>query len=202
MNMNDTNIKQNASDNQEQQSITKECPFCSEMIQNKAVKCRFCGEFLNNDAKDVIVKNHAQNAMNVDLGLLAFLVPFLGAFISYFIIMSSTLWDRPDQKLMIFTIVTIVISAILVFMDASKLNVNSSEKVKESAVSIFIGCLLLWIVVLPYYSIIRKKVGAKSYFIVSLLGVLLFTGTVLYIQSSIESSKDKARSELMKYYSS
>jgi len=32
-----------------EQSKTKQCPFCAETIQERAVKCRFCGEFLNTD---------------------------------------------------------------------------------------------------------------------------------------------------------
>lgn len=30
-------------------SQTKECPFCGEVIQSRAIKCRFCAEFLNTD---------------------------------------------------------------------------------------------------------------------------------------------------------
>ncbi len=33
---------------------TKECPFCAEVIQAKAVKCRFCNEFLNTDKAEAL----------------------------------------------------------------------------------------------------------------------------------------------------
>ena len=35
----------------------KKCPFCSEAIQDEAVKCRYCGEFLTDDVRHAAGKN-------------------------------------------------------------------------------------------------------------------------------------------------
>ena len=39
------------------QSQTKLCPFCAEMIQVQAIKCRFCGEFLNTNRAKAAEQN-------------------------------------------------------------------------------------------------------------------------------------------------
>ncbi|MBN1806954.1 MAG: PH domain-containing protein [Sedimentisphaerales bacterium] len=39
---------------------TKECPFCAETIQARAIKCRFCGEFLNTDKARAMEKKQAK----------------------------------------------------------------------------------------------------------------------------------------------
>jgi len=41
---------------------TKQCPFCAETIQSRAIKCRFCGEFLNIDRAKALQAGSAPNA--------------------------------------------------------------------------------------------------------------------------------------------
>jgi len=40
---------------------TKECPFCAETIQTRAIKCRFCGEFLNSEKAKALLNANSQS---------------------------------------------------------------------------------------------------------------------------------------------
>jgi len=46
---------------------TKQCPFCAETIQSRAIKCRFCSEFLNtNKAKALEAGSTPNSAPDID----------------------------------------------------------------------------------------------------------------------------------------
>lgn len=45
---------------------TKQCPFCAETIQARAIKCRFCNEFLNSSKAKALRANPAANSQQDD----------------------------------------------------------------------------------------------------------------------------------------
>ena len=69
----------------------KRCPFCSEQIQDEAVKCRYCGEFLQNESSGrVTLRSTSSRSSPLQTGGLLLCVLGLGAAFYFFAVFDTS----------------------------------------------------------------------------------------------------------------
>lgn len=124
------------------------CPFCKEEIKDGAIKCKHCGSMLYSVPADL----EGQTERWVMAGWQAVMIA-IGLFFLYLVI-----WVMSWPMALIFIFCT----SLWASYDAGKIKATRyrSRFLKPSPGWVFGGCLLLWIVVFPWYLYFRTHVLA------------------------------------------
>ena|SRR5215469_5415633 len=103
---------------------TKRCPFCAEEILEAAKKCKHCGSDLNNmSAAETKTDKPA-----ADYGLILLIIPVASTLLIWFWVSGMNLLQSPGTTLDFITVATVLTTAIVAALEASKVGMKSDRK--------------------------------------------------------------------------
>jgi hypothetical protein len=127
-------------------------------------------------------------AQDETLGYVLLIIPFVAALMMYFWVGSMRLIDNPASMLNLLGIGTILVTAIIAAIEASRLGFGSGVKKESSPLVIFFGMALLWLIVYPAYFVMRARKGQKNMLLGAILVTLIFCLAWYWIGSAVESA--------------
>jgi len=168
---------------------SKNCPFCGEKILTVAIKCKFCSSSL--DGSNVEVE---KSKPDTDYGLFLLAIPIVTTMLIWFWVASMNLFQSPGSSLSLLMIITVIGTAIVAAMEASKVGMKSDRKKGTySPTAWFFIITLLWIIGYPIYLFKRKHYGLKNHLVAGLLVMFVFIGSWSAMNAAIEGKKSDIR---------
>jgi hypothetical protein len=181
-----------------QSQNTKICPFCAEPILSAAIKCKHCGSSLNREKELAINKSES-------IGIVALFLPIGATFIAWGWIGSMPLIYDPMSKLNGLLVVTILLTAILMGVEANSVGAGTTNdkkangKKRTGPIEWFLKGLLCWLVYFPVWMYYRSKYGLKNLCIGTILTIIIFVFVFFLLGYSIETQKAKIRRNLTNF---
>lgn len=103
--------------------------------------------------------------------------------------------QSPTPKLNFLAVGTIILTAILAYMEATQLGFGK-EKNESKPMVYFFGMVLLWIVVCPMYLYQRSKKGMKNLVFGGIVLALIFAGSYFLIGKAISDKVNEIQNLL------
>ena len=172
---------------------TKKCPFCAEEVLAVAIKCKHCGSMLSGAAPGVALTPEPQMSQTNSelLGIFLLCIPLASAVLIQFWVGSMNLLQGPGSSLSAIGIGTILLTAILIAVEANQLGVGTDNDVdakgtkRSGPVAWFVFAIFLWIAAYPAYLYNRSRYGAKNLVVGAILVTLVFVASWWMMQTEI-----------------
>ena len=129
------------------------------------------------------------------LGSLILLLPLGATILIWFWIGKMNLLQKPGSALTVVMLITIILTGVLVGIEASFLKIGKNEK-RTGPIGWAVVVMLFWIIGYPCYLFWRSRYGAKNLIIGALLVMIIFLGCGGLVGFAIETSLEEARRAL------
>jgi len=170
----------------------RQCPYCGEEILLVAKKCKHCGSNL-----ETVPLSGSDNKPAADYGMFLLAIPLVTTMLVWFWVSNMNLLQSPSSKMALLMLVTVLGTAIVAGMEASKVGMKSDRKKGiYSATGWFFMITLLWIVGYPVYLYKRKYYGLSNRLVAGVLVALVFVGSWGIMNTAIEDKKAELRNNL------
>ena len=171
-----------------EQVVVKRCGECGVLIAPHSDHCSSCGAPTAVAVRD---STALQSGPPVDYELALLVIPIVACFLAWFWVGNMSLLQRPQSSLGLLVVLTVISTAVIAAAEASKISSGT-----ESQLEVFMGILLLWFVGYPMYLRKRSIYGLKDRSVLGIFVVVLFIGTVVALDWSIESAMSDVQQNL------
>ena len=173
---------------------TKRCPFCGEEVLAIATLCKHCKSDLGAGAGAASALPVAPAA---DYGWFLLAIPAVAILLIWGWVSNMSLLQSPGSSLSLIMLVTVLGTATLAAVEASKLGMTSDRKAGSyGPVAWFFIIFLLWIVGYPVYLAKRKHYGVANRAVLGLLVALIFVGSYAVMNSAIEQKQNEVKASM------